>query len=73
MLRLVEQNRLQSTRDKEALWEIVSRKVRIYIQMSVQGKGNPHGLSLKIVWVADSKESCLRSEGTVWGSTSAHS
>ena len=73
MLRLVKQHPLQSTRDKEALWETVSRKVRVYTQTSAQGKGNSHGLSLKIVWMADSKESSLRSEGTVWGCSSAHS
>ena len=55
MLRLGEQLPPKSTRDKEALWDTVTRKVRIYIPDISAGEGEPRGLWFNMIWAAGSR------------------
>lgn len=55
MLHLGERLPPQSTRDKEALWGTVTRKVRIYIPDLSAGEGGPRGLWFKMIWAAGSR------------------
>lgn len=55
MLRLGERLPPLSARDKEALWDTVTRKVRIYIPDIRAGEGGPCGLWFKMIWAAGSR------------------
>lgn len=55
MLRLGERLPPLSARDKEALWDTVTRKVRIYIPDIRAGEGGPRGLWFKMIWAAGSR------------------